>query len=292
MINQPDNNQQFDLRRLQLLQMDILKELTRVCKKHNFIFYIMNGTCLGAIRHKGFIPWDDDIDAGMYAEDFDELIKCKNDFSKGFFLQTIETDPEFKTMIARIRMDGTTLIEKDRINEDIHQGVFIDIYPLFGYPHNPIKQQIRSWESLLYRLLLAGEPPKNHGRCVANIGKALLNIIPKDKQRQIVDIIHKKLRSEERDSKYVAFLYGMDVHLFSTIKYERSWFGKPTMVNFEDMILPAPTDYDSYLKIRYNDYMKLPPKEKQNSYHDFEFVDLDNDYKVYKGKKYLKTKEK
>jgi hypothetical protein len=62
------------------------------------------------------------------------------------------------------------------------------------------------------------------------------------------------------------------------------------MVQFEDLLLPAPTDYDSYLKIRYNDYMKLPPKEKQNSYHSFEFVDLDNSYLIYKGKKYMRNR--
>ena len=285
-----NNNQQFDLRRLQLMQLDILKELIRVCKLHDFKFYIMNGTCLGAIRHKGFIPWDDDIDVGMYAEDFDKLIKCGNEFLKGFFLQTIETDPEFKTMIARIRLDGTTLIEKDFINADIHQGVFIDIYPLFGYPLNPTKQQVRSWESLIYRMFLLGEPPRNHGGGVAIIGKAIFKIISPKKQRQIVKKIHRKLRSEKKDTRYVAFLYGMDVHLFSTIKYERNWFAEPTMVQFEEIELPAPTDYDSYLKIRYNDYMKLPPKEKQNSYHSFEFVDLDNDYKIYRTKKYLKSK--
>lgn len=277
----------YDLRRLQLMQLDILKELMDVCDKHGFRFYIMNGTCLGAIRHKGFIPWDDDIDVGMYAEDFDKLIQCSDEFGEKFFLQTIETDPEFKTMIARIRLNGTTIIEKDFINCDIHHGVFIDIYPLFGYPSNPIKAIIRSWESLLYRMLLLGEAPKNHGKAAKVIGTVACRMLPKGVQKNIVNSIHKKLRSEHKNSRYVAFLYGMDVHLFSTIKYERSWFGQPSYVQFEDTMLPAPTDYDSYLKVRYHNYMELPPIEKRNSYHSFEFVDLDHSYTEYKGKKYL-----
>ena len=116
----------YDLRRLQLMQLKILKEFVRVCQKHGFRFYIMNGTCLGAIRHGGFIPWDDDIDVGMYAEDYDRFIRCGADFGEEFFLQTIETDPGFKTMIARIRLNGTTILEKDFIDADIHHGVFID----------------------------------------------------------------------------------------------------------------------------------------------------------------------
>ena len=83
------------------------------------------------------------------------------------------------------------------------------------------------------------------------------------------------------------FLYGMDVTLFHTIKYERDWFAEPELAFYEDVILPVPTDWDSYLKIRYNDYMRLPPLDKRNSYHSFEFVDLDNSYLKYKGIKYL-----
>ncbi len=277
----------YDLRRLQLMQLKILKEFVRVCQKHGFRFYIMNGTCLGAIRHGGFIPWDDDIDVGMYAEDYDRFIRCGADFGEEFFLQTIETDPGFKTMIARIRLNGTTILEKDFIDADIHHGVFIDVYPLFGYPEEPVRAQMRSWESLLYRMLLMEEAPRNHGKAAKIVGTVACSVIPRSLSRRIVRTIHRKLRSEPPDTRYVAFLYGMDVHLLHTIRYERSWFGEPVPVKFEDMTLPAPTDWDSYLKLRYNDYMKLPPPEKQNSYHSFEFVDLDHSYEIYRGKKYL-----
>ena len=140
-------------------------------------------------------------------------------------------------------------------------------------------------------MLLAGRTPKNHGKLVIVAGEFIHFVIPEKQKKRIIRIIHDKLRNGDPNSRYVAFLYGMDVHLFSTIKYERAWFGKPTMVQYEDVILPAPTDYDSYLKIRYNDYMKLPPMEKRNSYHSFEFVDLDNSYLKYKGTKYLIKKK-
>ncbi len=277
----------YDIRRLQLMQLDILKEVKRVCDLHGFQFYIMNGTCLGAIRHQGAIPWDDDIDIGMYAEDFDRFIKCQNDFDSKYFIQTIETDPEFRTMIARVRLAGTTIIEEEFKDCDINAGVFIDIYPLFGYPENKVAAQIRSWESLLYRLMLADSAPKNHGKGAKIVGNLIHTVIPKSAKKGIIRSIHRKLRSEPDDSRYVAFLYGMDVSVFHTIKYDRSWFGVPSMVKYEDMMLPAPTDWDSYLKIRYNDYMQLPPPEKRNSYHSFLFVDLDHSYLDYKGTKYL-----
>ena len=277
----------YDLRRLQLTELQILKEFIRVCEKHGFRFYIICGTCLGAVRHGGFIPWDDDIDVCMYAEDFDRFIRCGADFGEQYFLQTIETEPEFKTMIARIRLNGTTILEKDYLEADIHQGVFIDVYPLFGYPSDPVRAQFRSWESLLYRMLLLEEAPRNHGKAVKVIGSMAYKLIPTPLRRHLVSSIHRKLRSDPDDTDYVALLYGMDVGLFHTIRYKRSWFEDPTMVRFEDMTLPAPSDVDSYLKERYGDYMKLPPADKQNSYHSFEFVDLDNSYEIYKGKRYL-----
>ncbi len=284
--------QAYDLRRLQLMQLDILKEVKRVCEKNGFTFYIMNGTCLGAVRHKGSIPWDDDIDIGMYWYDFDQLVKCQDDFDSRYFIQTAETDSGFGTMIARIRLKGTTIIEKDFIDCDINHGVFIDIYPLFSYPDHLIPQQIRSWESLLYRLLLASSAPKNHGKGAKLIGNAIRGILPQKAKESLVKSLHTKLRSGSRNSRYVAFLYGMDVHLFHTIKYERDWFQTPTQLQYEDCTLPGPTDWDSYLKLRYNDYMKLPPVEKRNSYHSFEFVDLDHSYEQYKGVKYLIEEKK
>lgn len=283
-----EKNPPYDLRRLQLMQLDILKEVKRVCELRDFKFFIMNGTCLGAVRHKGSIPWDDDIDIGMYAEDFDRFVKCQKDFDDKYFIQTIETDPEFRTMIARVRLADTTIIEKEFEDCDCNHGVFIDIYPLFGYPSNKVKAQIRSWESLLYRLLLADSAPKNHGKAAVLVGNTVHRLIPKTVKKHLIVQLAKKLRSEPKDSEWVAFLYGMDVHLTSTIKYPRSMFGEPAMLTYEDSVLPGPTDWDSYLKLRYKDYMKLPPKEKQSSYHSFEFVDLDRSYLEYKGIKYLK----
>ena len=194
-------------------------------------------------------------------------------------------------MIARVRLADTTIIEKEFEDCDINHGVFIDIYPLFGYPSNPVLAQIRSWESLMYRLLLLDGPPKNHGKAATIAGTVLHKLIPLKVKKKIIRKIHRRLRSEPKNSRYVAFLYGMDVNLFHTIKYERSWFGKPSALKYESLVMPGPTDWDSYLKIRYNDYMKLPPKEKQSSYHSFEFVDLEHSYLDYKGIKYLKNKK-
>lgn len=281
-------NVAYDLRRLQLMQLEILKEVKRVCDIRKIKFFIMNGTCLGAVRHKGAIPWDDDIDIGMYADDFDRFVKCQKDFDPKYFIQTIDTDPEFKTMIARVRLANTTIIEREFIDCDCNQGVFIDVYPLFGYPTNKVKAQVRSWESLLYRLLLADSAPKNHGRIARFVGNLIHFAVPKSKKCKMINYLANKMRSESKNSKWVAFLYGMDVHLFSTIKYPRKMFGEPSMLTYEGNVFPGPTDWDGYLKLRYNDYMQLPPKEKQNSYHNFEFVDLDHSYLDYKGIEYLK----
>ena len=276
----------YDMKRLQRLQLEILLEIRRVCDLRGITFYIMNGTCLGAVRHKGFIPWDDDVDIGMHIKDFERFIQCQNDFQDKFFIQSADTDRDFKLMIARVRMNGTTLIEKSFAHLDIHQGIFVDIYPLFGYPTNKAAAKIRSLESILYRILLSGETPQNHGISVKIVGNALLALYYGEKRKRTVKKLYARLKGEREDSEKVAFLFGMDVSLFYTIEYQRSWFEKPSIVIFEGYEMPAPTDWDSYLRTRYNDYMKLPPKEKRMAHHGYRLVDLDHSYLDYKGTAY------
>lgn len=279
------NNEEV-IERLHTIQLNILAEFDRVCKKNNINYFLICGTCLGAIRHKGFIPWDDDIDVGMFVEDYDRFVKCSKDFRKNYFLQTTETDENFRVPIARVRANNTTLIEDDFIDCDIHHGIFMDVYPLYSYPESKIKGKILSYESILYRLLLLDRVPKNHGKISRIISGAMLKLYSKKRRAKKIAKISEKMRKNKASNK-VAFLYGLDVNLKKTIVYEKDWFVPQAIVDFCGLKYPIPGKWDTYLTSKYGDYMQLPPLEKRKSYHTFWFVDFDNSYEKYKHVKYL-----
>lgn len=119
---------------LQKCELEILKEFDRVCKMNNLNYSLGSGTMLGAVRHKGFIPWDDDIDVLMPANDYKKFCKiAPKAFSEKFFLQTSYTDSWYASF-SKVRMNGTTAIEKGFENCRFHQGVWIDIFPIVGVP--------------------------------------------------------------------------------------------------------------------------------------------------------------
>uniref|UniRef100_UPI004056AC82 LicD family protein n=1 Tax=Agathobacter sp. TaxID=2021311 RepID=UPI004056AC82 len=269
---------EYDLKRLQNEQLAILEELKRVCVENNLTFYIAYGSCLGAIRHKGFIPWDDDIDILMPVEDYDYLMKLANQFRSPFFLQNQETDPGFTPAIARVRKNGTACIEKDDLGIKCHQGIFIDIYPQYNYPDKLIERAKIIVYSIIHRILISNRPPLNHGMIIKGIGIVVLKVLGGKNREQRIKNCKKQLRAY-KNTKYVADLYGMDLTLTRVIKYKKEWFGEPQWVEFEGRMMPIPTNAHAYLTERYGDYMTMPPIEKQKSYHQYAYVDFEHEYK-------------
>ena len=122
-----------DLYKLKSEEIKILDYFVDICDKNNLHYYLMYGTLLGAVRHKGFIPWDDDIDVCMPPEDYQQFLRIfKND--DRFFLQTVQTDKYYHTLFAKIRENHTCMIEKENTYMPIHKGINIDIFPLIPYP--------------------------------------------------------------------------------------------------------------------------------------------------------------
>lgn len=266
------------VKQLQENQKIILKEIDRVCSKNNLRYCFAFGSCLGAVRHKGFIPWDDDIDIYMPVEDFIKLEECSRDFSDNFFFQTHKTDKEYGLMIGRVRNSDTALIEKTETDRNINHGIFVDIYPLFNAPESDFSFKKLVFVSMLYRLMLYARVPQNRGK-VMKIGSfLLLKCIPESLRKSIIEKFEKKLY-DQKESEFLSSLYGDE----ASVRYPKDWFFPAQKVVFDDIYVPIPCNADGYLKLTYGDYMKLPPLEKQKIHHDFEFVDLHNSYKKYEG---------
>lgn len=273
-----------EISKLQKVQLEILKEFKRVCCNNDIHFYLGYGTCLGAVRHQGFIPWDDDIDILMIIDDYKKLESlASHAFGNEYFLQNNQTDPNYGLPIFRLRKNTTTLIEKEDLNRDIHHGVYIDIYPLYNAPKVKTDQKILKYKALLYRLFLYNEPPKNKGRILTSISNSVLRITPNFLKIRTVSKIKNELFNLPSTGLFTTY-YGND----ASIIYDSKIFGNPKDIDFEDDIYPIPNDSELFLSKVYGDYMKLPPKHKRVMHHDYVFMDLENSYINYKYIKYLK----
>lgn len=281
-----DNNfMNCDVEDLHKAQLDILKEVKRVCKKNDLRYYLCFGTCLGAVRHKGFIPWDSDIDIFMYASDVDKLLKLQNEFQKEYFIQSSETDPGFGANCLRIRKSDTTFIENELRDQDINHGVWIDVYPLYYCPESKRKMKLYVVLSFFNRLLIANRVPKNHGKAIKIVSKAIITAIPNGLKKKIIRKINNSLKST-RNTKEVYHFFNGAIKMNNLDISKAAWFREPSQLEFEGELFDGPTCPDLYLKKTYGDYMKLPPKEQQVVKFDGAFIDTNNSYKQYKGKKY------
>ena len=271
------------LTQMQGKQLEMLHELDRVCKKNGLQYALSSGTCLGAVRHQGFIPWDDDIDVYMSWSDAEKLTKCQEDFDKKYFVQSYKTDAQFPSSHYRLCDSSTSCFLEETRGLDVNHGIFIDIYIYYPYPDNKLLAQKIILDSFVYRVLLAGDGPQNHGKIAKALG-GIVSKIYKGKRR------HKKIEKIENEYKnnggkhYVATYFGRDVTLTKSIVYPVEWFQKPSYLKFEDMEVPCPGNPHEYCKLQYgNTYMQLPPEDKRHPHHDFIYFSVDEPYTKFKG---------
>lgn len=272
------------VRMMQQCQLRMLLELERVCIDNKINYYLAFGTCLGAIRHQGFIPWDDDIDIFMRIGDLDKLVEVQEQLPSHLFLQTHEKEPEFGLPIARIRDSSTTLIEADHCDRDINHGVYIDIYPLFYCKENAFGMKVSIVESFICRLFTYNAPPSNKGFLSKLISCLLLHLVPNSIKDVIARYLYKKITSQEK-TKYVSNFPDIS----QGKRYLDEWFYEPVLAEFEGYELPLPSKPEDFLAYYFHDYMQLPPENERKVHHNYLFADFNNSYLKYKGIEYCKN---
>ena len=260
---------------LQAKQLEMLKVFISICDKHDLNYILVGGTCLGAIRHKGFIPWDDDIDVGMLREDYERFLEiAPKELSEQYFLQNYKTDHNYIYGFSKIRDNKTTYVEDFFANHDINHGVWIDIFPIDGYTDKdiPIKKLKGRMNSFKWHIWLSYLPSLFRKFRKRTFFKDLLfNIIAVIFYPFNIAHFHQK-QLDKMGKQYPtdkATLVGNYLYCF-TGKIEAlppRIYRETIKVPFEDTYARVPKDYDTYLKCLYGDYMRLPKEEDRVGHH-------------------------
>ena len=274
---------------LQKALLEIFKAFVAVCEKHHLRYYLIGGTCLGAVRHKGFIPWDDDIDVGLPREDYEKFIQLQDEFKDTpFFIQTWKSDPKYIYGYAKLRNSNTTYIENFYKHFQFNQGLWIDIFPIDGFskvvkPAKKFKNKVLSTWAAVYLCYPFASRRKFSKRTffldlLINLFFAwplwFLNI--GHYQNKIVDKRVKKIPFE--DAALVGLFFGTNPKKEAM---PREIFDGYSIGEFEGMKVRIAKDYDKYLSLLYGDYMKLPPEDKQVGHHYHKGFSLTQGYKDY-----------
>jgi lipopolysaccharide cholinephosphotransferase len=270
------NNNDIPIKDIQNKLLEMMIIFHDLCIKHDIKYYMLGGTMLGAVRHKGFIPWDDDMDIGLPRPDYEKLLALpQSEWPANIKLNTPATDghpyPYSKLIDA-----NTTLVED--LGKDIVQGIFIDIFPLDGAGSNK-NQAIRHKKkiSLLMRFLYASI--FSHYKNKPIWKKIAITFIRLTRPNYWLNTIEKNLtRKDFYKNTYVGNLVGAwgDKEIVP-----REYFGQPTLYEFKDKQFYGVEKYDDYLTCLYGDYMKLPPIEKQKSHHLVKYINLNLPYEKY-----------
>ncbi len=264
-------------RNLQLKILEMVKYLDQFCKENNIEYYIIYGSCLGAVRHKGFIPWDDDFDIGMTLENYNKFVDlCKTQLDTNkYFLQTLDTDPNYYLSFAKLRDINTTLIEEKNKGISIQYGVYVDIFPIVGIPKNKFS---RKMQAINRAFALSANINVINSKFLYSIFKLILAVFGKQKLLRYCSKQAIKYSCKDYD-EWCSIFDGDGLNLNSTTK---SIMGKPTYVPFEDTFLPIPEKYDEYLTHIYGDYMQIPtPEQIKAKEHTAYVLDLNHSYEEY-----------
>jgi len=264
-------------RELQLKMLEMMKVIDEICKKNNIEYYLVYGSALGAVRHKGFIPWDDDFDIAMTDDNYYRFLEiCENELDKNkYYVQTPEKEKNYYLSFSKIRDITTTLIEESNNDKDITYGVFIDIFPLVGVPENKIKRNILK---INRAFMLSANINVINNSLLKLIFKIILKLFGK---KRILNYCTKqcfKYKAKDHD----VWISICDGDGFERNEVSKDVMGKPKYVEFEDIKLPIPNKFSKYLEHFYGDYMKIPSEEEiKNKEHTPYFIDLNMPYEEY-----------
>lgn len=259
--------------------LETMKYIDALCRENGIVYYIMGGTALGAVRHGGFIPWDDDLDIFMTPAEYEKFKAVfERAQSERFVLQEWRTTPAYLEY-AKVRMNGTTFIEesfKDRA--DMHHGIYVDIMILHKVPTRKCTQKKVYYYSkfvTLYALSQRNWKPKSKGQALV---LKCLKLLP---CKWLAKKCYKKIYKYDGRTENFKYCYWITPAKFRNGLFDEAFFSSPVDIPFEDTVLLGSEKIKEYLTYRYGDYMKLPSKEQQKAAVHAMIYDTEKNYTEY-----------
>ena len=274
---------------LQAKCLEMAEYFVQFCKENDLLCYLCGGGAIGTLRHKGFIPWDDDLDFFMPRKDYEKLAQLWPQKADSRY-QLSKSNENYidRNLFITIRDTQTTCIKPYQQDLDIPHGLALDVLPLDYYPTNELSRKKQVIAALVYSLFCAQTIPEKHGGIMKLGSQALLALVPSKKLRYKIwkkaEVEMTKYTKEESDG--ITELCSGPYYMKK--KYPISSFEDALWLPFEETELPIPVGYDAYLKTAFGDYMTPPPVEKQVAHHDAVLIDLEKSYTHYKGEYYGK----
>ena len=261
---------QEELNKIQAVELAVLKEFIRVCELLKVEYFVDGGTAIGAVRHGGFIPWDDDVDLAMPRSDYQKFCKEANIYlSKDFYLQTPYNDKNCPYYYSKLRVNGTEFIEYCNRKVNMHQGIYIDIYPFDEVPDDE-KDNIRQFKKMqfLTRLFTLHQSPDISSEPVSfsdRIKSAIRHIL-----HWVTKCIPYSLLSNQIERTMTKYNGTNQSAIACVYSPKRNWDYIPKDkiyplkdLKFEDISVKIVNDYDYYLRNLYGDYMEFPPENER-----------------------------
>ncbi|MCX4343432.1 MAG: LicD family protein [Kineothrix sp.] len=265
-----------DLRRMQLLQVELLREVDRICVKYGIHYSVEGGTLLGVIRHKGFIPWDDDVDIAMVRNEYEKFCSvCNKEIDKEkYFFQNHDTDPEYRWGYAKVLRNGTSYIRYGQEHLKMRRGVYVEIFPMDGIPEGYIAKAFFNFSRVCCRKIMWSEVGKLQCKTAGmRLWFRILNKVPIDRVFQYLNYLAKKYDADK--AKYVTCLSFHDCWVKGNRGFKPEYYINTKRAFFEGISVNIPKKDKELLVVLFGkDYM-IPPPEKERETHipaaDFKF---------------------
>lgn len=261
---------------IQQILLGFLLEVDRICKKHNIKYFLGGGSLLGAVRHKGFIPWDDDADVMMLRKDYDRFLSIlPSELPNYLFAQTQENEKDSHFPFTKLRINNTLLsTEFTSRFPNIHNGIFLDVLAQDYTSNNAFLRKIHMKATASSRWLVLDKWRGTSVNANSRFSSLCANILRKIFPLGFLQKVQNKLISLHKNMKNPKYLFDSMGRNVSRGAFPAEWLDEAIWVDFENAKLPIPKEYDKYLKYLYGDYMEMIPVSERHVSHDIKQIDL------------------
>lgn len=258
-------------KKLQSEILSLLVEFDRICRKHNIEYFLACGTLLGAVRHHGFIPWDNDGDVELRRSEYNRLVKaCEEEENDKFFFQDWSTDKAYRWPYGKLRIKNTNYRRPNQMMLKHKDGICIDVFVLDDLPESYVVQKLMEFGALVCRKI--GWSPVG-ATCVPNLFQRILFKIASSIPYGLVKKLYEGIVSWHHDDNSTAVgFFNTGMGNVDEFIFQREWYKERIELDFEGHKFFAPKGYDGILQRKYHNYMELPPKEKQIGSSEAEYI--------------------